>query len=216
MSLNIRRYINSIFTSNTYLVWLDGNKDGLIVDCGDTELLFKDVINLDLRITAVLLTHAHFDHIYGLNKLLDKFPSVTIYTNKHGYDALLSAKLNMSRYHETPYVLENSKNVRVIEDSSLMISGMEFHVKETPGHNPSCLTFYTQECIFTGDSYIPGVKVVTNLPRGNKEQALKSLLKISELSCGKIIYPGHGDKEENRYCNMATIKDFSQMENVIK
>lgn len=43
------------------------------------------------------------------------------------------------------------------------------YVIETPGHCPSCLTYYTDNYIFTGDSYIPNVKVVTKLPYGDKK-----------------------------------------------
>lgn len=59
----------------------------------------------------------------------------------------------------------------------------------TPGHNPSCLTFMIDQMIFSGDSYIPGVKTVTNLPGGNRAQAEESIRKI--LSFGGTIYPGH-------------------------
>lgn len=44
------------------------------------------------------------------------------------------------------------------------------YVIETPGHCPSCLTYYTDNYIFTGDSYIPNVKVVTKLPYGDKKK----------------------------------------------
>ena len=47
------------------------------------------------------------------------------------------------------------------------------------------------EYLFTGDSYISGIKVVTNLPGGNKELAAQSLEKILELAKGKILCPGH-------------------------
>ena len=51
----------------------------------------------------------------------------------------------------------------------------------------------TNDYIFTGDSYIPGFKVVTNLPKGNKIQALESVVKIKSLVEGRTICPGHGE-----------------------
>jgi glyoxylase-like metal-dependent hydrolase (beta-lactamase superfamily II) len=47
------------------------------------------------------------------------------------------------------------------------------------------------DAIFTGDAYIPGISVVTNLPKANKELAQQSLHKILALAVGKTIYPGH-------------------------
>jgi glyoxylase-like metal-dependent hydrolase (beta-lactamase superfamily II) len=49
----------------------------------------------------------------------------------------------------------------------------------------------TDESVFTGDAYIPGIAVVTNLPKGNKEQAKQSVQKILDLASYKTIYPGH-------------------------
>lgn len=72
-----------------------------------------------------------------------------------------------------------------------MFDGVTAKVYETPGHNGSCLTYEVNEFLFTGDSYIPGIKVVTNLPGGNKELAAQSLKRILELAYGKVLCPGH-------------------------
>ena len=63
----------------------------------------------------------------------------------------------------------------------------------TPGHELGCLTFYTGDYIFTGDAYIPGVKVVTKLPGGDRALAAESVEKILRLAEGKTICPGHGE-----------------------
>ena len=64
----------------------------------------------------------------------------------------------------------------------------------TPGHCPSCLTFYTKNYVFTGDSYIPEVPVVTKLPKGNRALAEVSKEKILKLSEDRKIMAGH-DKD---------------------
>jgi len=68
---------------------------------------------------------------------------------------------------------------------------------ETPGHNLGCLTMVMGDLIFTGDSYIPGVKVSTQLPGGDKKLAQLSLDRILRLAEGKRICPGHGEITEN-------------------
>ena len=65
-------------------------------------------------------------------------------------------------------------------------------VYSTPGHCPSCLTFQVENKLFTGDSYIPEVKVVSKLPKGNKNLAKVSEQRIIELSSGIDVCPGHG------------------------
>ena len=56
---------------------------------------------------------------------------------------------------------------------------------ETPGHNPGCLTIVIGDLLFTGDAYIPEINIVTNLPKGDKKLAEKSLERIKKLAKGK-------------------------------
>ena len=64
---------------------------------------------------------------------------------------------------------------------------------ETPGHCPSCLTYVLDNWIFTGDAYIPGVKVVTKLPHGDKILAKQSAERILNMAKSKNMCPGHGE-----------------------
>lgn len=186
----INYHINSLFFSTTYII---GSHNNVIwvVDCGDVEPVLRYLQGKQLM--GVLLTHAHFDHIYGLNELLKHFPEALVYTNEAGQEALLDEKKNMSFYHETPFVFEYTDRIRIVADGDEIVLSDELKAKviATPGHHPSCLTYIIDNAIFTGDSYIPDVKVVTNLPKGNKKQAQESVERILSLSEGKTIYPGH-------------------------
>lgn len=171
---------NSAFTSVSYRV------DEIMVDPGDLWRGFNDV-------DSVLLTHAHFDHIYGLNELFRISPDAKVYTNEVGKDMLLNARKNLSFYHETPFVFERPESIITVNDHDEINlgNGLKAQAIFTPGHNPSCITWIVGNAIFTGDSYIPGIKTVTNLPGGNKFQALKSEELIKHLATGRTIYPGH-------------------------
>lgn len=170
---------NSLLNSMTYRV---GN---CVVDPGDT----IDYIG----VTHVLLTHAHFDHIYGLNELLRHSPNAKVFTNTIGEKMLLDARKNMSFYHETPYVFDFPEAINIIEDGDEIIIDGDLVAKGvfTPGHNPSCVTWIVGDAVFSGDAYIPGVKTVTNLPGGNKSQVENSLQIIKNLLQGRKLYPGH-------------------------
>lgn len=191
--MTIHHVINSLFTSNTWVVELGASV--WLVDCGDVAPILRLIGNKQL--SGILLTHAHFDHIYGLNELLDRFPDTPVYTNESGREALLDDRKNMSRYHETPFVLKHPECIKIIQDGDLveLCDNVTAKVIATPGHNDSCLTFVMDDAIFTGDAYIPGIKVVTKLPGGDKNIAKQSLEIITELSKGKTVYPGHGDFE---------------------
>ncbi len=184
--MQIRGFINSLFSSVSYVL-IDENSVW-IVDVGDTDAIIEYIQSNDLCLKGILLTHCHFDHIYGLNSIIEVFPSVKVYTNEYGAQMLVSSKLNLSKYHETPFELQHPENIVVLDGATKV---EPFAVYETPGHNPSCLTYVVGDAVFTGDAYIPGVAVVTNIPKANKEQAKQSKEKILSLAQGKIIYPGH-------------------------
>lgn len=191
--LEVRRIVNSIFTSNTYVVFDDEYDYCWLIDIGD----FQQVANVlppDIEIRGVLLTHTHFDHIYGINELYERYPNCLICTSKYGREALFDDRKNFSRYHEMPFTFDRT-NVEVLEDNdNVEIYPNTFlKVYYTPGHCPSCLTYITDNYIFTGDSYIPNVKVVTILPKGDKIQAQKSIDNILKLAHHKTICPGHGN-----------------------
>lgn len=156
------------------------------IDTGDANICMT-------KIYWVLLTHAHFDHIYGLNKVVQLNPQVRIYTNESGREMLLNARKNLSFYHESPFVVSDPSRIVTVEDGEDVCIGDGLTAKAifTPGHNPSCITWLIEDCLFTGDSYIPGLKTVTNLPGGNKKQAEESIALIKRLSVGRTIYPGH-------------------------
>lgn len=146
-----------------------------------------------LYVEGVFLTHAHFDHIYGIDALVERFPQCKVYVCEYAKQALASEKLNMSKYHGTP-INFSSNNVVIVKDGEEMClyegePPMAFY--ETPGHNPGCLTMVMGDVIFTGDAYIPGVGVNTKLPHADKELAKVSLERILKLAAGKVILSGH-------------------------
>lgn len=193
----IHNTVNTYFCSCTYVLTVDDFS--WLVDCGDVEPILSLIKGKNL--IGVLLTHAHFDHIYGLNELLKLFPNTLVYTNECGTETLLDARKNMSLYHETPFVLERPDNIRIVNDGDEieLDKGITAKVVATSGHHPSCLTYIISDAIFTGDSYIPGIKVVANLPKGNKKLAQDSVEKILLMSEGRIIYPGHYVKETTKF-----------------
>lgn len=186
---------NNIFNSRTYVLGDSNFSSVWLVDCGDIDKVLAQI--RDRAIAGVLLTHAHFDHIYGLPELLRHFPHCQVVTNEAGLEALADSRRNLSRYHETPIAV-SPENVLLVQegDSVLLFEDLSARVYETPGHHPSCLTFEIGDCLFTGDAYIPGEKVITNLPGGDKAMTAESVKRILELGVGKTIWCGHAAKQE--------------------
>lgn len=188
--LQVDRIVNSVFDSITWLLSETESNQVWLVDCGDIAPILEKVE--EKTVAGVLLTHSHFDHIYGLPELINHFPDCKIYTNEAGLIALADARKNLSLYHESPVIVKGKPLIICNDgDEIKLYPDVSARIYETPGHHPSCLTFEVGHYLFTGDAYIPGVKTVTNLPGGNIKDANLSTVRILSLIPGHILYCGH-------------------------
>lgn len=191
-NLVVYKVVNSFLKSNTFVIESIGFKDICLVDIGDVDPVLA--IIGEKNIGNILLTHSHFDHIYGLNKLLNLYPTAKVFTNQLGCEMLLDEKRNLSRYHGMPFKFQFPQNVEVVLNNGESVElGDNLIAKAifTPGHNPSCITWEIGNLLFTGDSYIPGLKTVTKLPNANRNLALESENILRQMSESHIICPGH-------------------------
>lgn len=161
-----------------------------LIDIGDFDAA-QSLLPKEATVRGVFITHGHHDHIFGLNRLKEAYPECVVYASEECARMLASAKLNLSMYLEMP--MEYMGEITILHDGDIvpLFDGINLTAIATPGHNPSCLCFEVEDYLFTGDSYIPGVKVVTNLPNGNKRQAQETVEKILKLGEGRTICPGH-------------------------
>ena len=192
--LQVKKIVGKLLSSNMYILFEDGISDCWLIDIGDLSAIEIELTN-GWNVKGVFLTHSHFDHMAGINGLCKMFPDCKVYTSEYGREALYSEKKNFSLYHEQSVVYEG-ENIEILRDGDIvkLFDDIELHVTATPGHCPSCLTYYTDEYVFTGDAYIPDVPVVTKLPKGSRAQSAVSIEKIQELAKTRIILAGH-DKE---------------------
>ena len=191
--IEIHDITNTIFTSKTYILSKQGEDKAWLVDIGDVEPVLSYLDERHLYVEGVFLTHAHFDHIYGLKALIRQFQECKVYCTEYAKEALASDKLNLSKYNGTPisYSGDNIEIVHEGEKKCLFEGEPEMLFYETPGHNPGCLTMVMGNVAFTGDAYIPGIGVNSIPPKADKTLAKVSLERISKLAEGKKILSGH-------------------------
>lgn len=187
----IEQIVNSFLQSNTFILSQSGEDGVYIVDIGD----INPVLELigPKKVKGLFLTHAHYDHIYGINALLTAYPECIVYGSSQTLNALKNDKLNFSYYYETP--LQYKGGVEVIVDDGQMVSlwdGISIQASITPGHTLGSTCYRTGINIFTGDAYIPNIPPVTKLKEGNKIEAMRSIEKIKSLIHeDSVICPGH-------------------------
>lgn len=193
--LTIKRVTNTFYTSNTFVLSDDESTTVWLVDCGDYVTQVRPLL-LGKTVSGVLLTHTHADHIYGLNELIADFPDSRIITNRFGRTALSDPKLNISKYHTeiVDFVISTDGNIIVAGDGIEieLFKGRHARIISTPGHDRSCLSYIIGGYLFSGDSYIPGERLIASFPNSNKQEAKESYARLMRLSNKYILCPGHG------------------------
>jgi len=191
-------------SSVTYVLYSENASYCILVDCGEWEPLKSIIEGIGKTVKTVLLTHGHFDHIYGLVNLLRHYADVEVFTTEYGHLELHSERKNLSVYFEQPFTVEEYRQRTLQGGECLHFDGLcDVDVIATPGHSPSCLSYRisnpdvsefqgSKGCIFTGDAYIPGQIVFSKFPNSNKILAEQSLSHLSQMERdGYDIHCGH-------------------------
>lgn len=212
--IDVVRFVNSRFTSNSYIIYSTDSEEVWVVDPGDFTPL-NEWMNANEKtiVTGVLITHVHFDHIYGVNEIYSKFPSTIFYVyNDEGMKALFDIKKNGSKFTESPIVLDGSASVKTVTPDMELWNGCSIRCFYTPGHSEDSMCMLLGKILFTGDTLIKNYRTVTKLKGGSVEKLQKSIDWIASLrGKGLIIYGGH----ENSFAldlydlSIATINNFS-------
>mgnify|MGYP006414901139 CR=1 FL=1 len=181
--------------TNCYIVY-DENKSCLIVDPGDNPKKLATVIEqLELKPEAILLTHAHFDHIGAVDRIRDKY-GIKVYIHEKEKDWLSDPALNGSRHFMLNELIKARPADHLIKDEGVMSLGsFKFEVFETPGHSPGSISIYFSdaEFVLAGDALFNGSIGRTDLPGGNHNQLIKSIHdKLLTLPEQTEVLPGHG------------------------
>lgn len=147
-----------------------------------------------LKPLAVLLTHAHFDHIGAVSHIKKVF-GVPVYIHKEEETWLESPELNGSNRFGMGEIKAPSADVVLEKEESLAIGPFEFQLIHTPGHSPGSLSYYFEKggALFAGDTLFMGSIGRTDLPGGNHQELLNSIhQKLMMLPEETIVLPGHG------------------------
>lgn len=194
MPIKIQAVTNAFFNANTYIIKSSSNDNACyLIDIGNYDGVMSELENNEY-IKIIFLTHAHYDHFSGINKIIARFPECFVYCSPYTKIALANSKMNLSFYHHVPTVFTGDK-IRIVSQEDKIEIYPESYVEiwDTPGHNQGSLSFKIDQSIFTGDSLIPETTVVTKLKSGNKAEAQRSIIKIKDnTSPNDVIYPGHG------------------------
>lgn len=176
--------------TNCYLVYDDEVKEVIVVDPGDKgDYISSCIEKLELKPVAIFLTHAHVDHILGLEEVRNKY-DVPIYIQEGDVPMLCNGDLNLG--HVTVKFSEKDYIIKGEED--LSIGGMHIKTLATPGHTPGggCYYFPDAHFVLAGDTMFRYSWGRTDFPGGSEIALMDSIRnKLLPLPEDTIVYPGH-------------------------
>ena len=185
-------------SSNCYIVSDDNGKAVVFDVCERGEEIYNYIKELNLSVEAVIITHAHFDHIYGLSDFtalaVNDGNEIPVYIHWGDANAMRNREKNLSSpLFRTPYEYTGTLN-EVKEDDVITVGKMNFRVLHTPGHTDGCACYVAdqEKIIFCGDVLFEGSIGRTDFPGGNMVEMRNSLKKLMEFDDEYKVYPGHG------------------------
>lgn len=189
--MKIKKFGDNPYGQNSYL--LSDYSDALIIDPGmNAPALLEELKNKELKVKAILLTHGHFDHIFGIMLLEKEYPS-PIYIHESEAKLFLDNDFNYASMFGRKFDL--SKDITIIPFKHLdeiNISSFKVKVHHTPGHTAGSSCFQVEGNLFTGDTLFSMGVGRTDLMTGNLNALRKSLDYIfSSFSTKTMVYPGH-------------------------
>jgi len=179
--------------ANAYVLIAAGG-DAAIVDPGaDGENLLDAVRARGGRLTAVWLTHAHFDHVGGLAELMELEP-VPVYLHPDDRPLLEGAAASAAAW-DIPLRQPPTETRPLAHGQTLVLGGTSVSCLHTPGHAPGHIAFHLADegVVLTGDALFRGSIGRTDLPLGDAEALLASIRDhLMTLPDATRVLPGHG------------------------
>lgn len=177
--------------ANCYLLRAE-NGQGLIVDPGDEpERLLVAVRQLAMTPVAVVLTHAHFDHMDGAAKICATL-SIPLWVHEADAPVLTNSRNSLYDWFGRSMPLFPAAGRCLREGDVLAFGGEQLTVLETPGHTPGSICLLGKNGLLSGDTLFAGGVGRTDFPGGDSAALRRSLRRLMELAPETAVYPGHG------------------------
>lgn len=204
MNLRVGRMVIGSVQTNCYFVYDEeqegAQKDVLLFDPADKGAFIYDQLKAKgFRVAAIFLTHAHFDHIWGVQELRGK-SGAKVYAYEGEQPLCENSDMNVSAQVGRPCTVK--PNAYLKDGEEITVAGISCKVIATPGHTIGSCCYYFEEAgvLISGDTLFQESVGRTDLPTGSGGQLCRSIQdKLFVLPDETKVYPGHGDATTIRY-----------------
>ena len=192
--LTIRTFTSSVFGQNAYLARCDASGEWVAIDPGgEAAAMIRAIESAGEPLVAILLTHAHLDHLEGVAELAERFPApIHLHpADRPLYDAAPQQGSMFGHTLRIPPPPDQAFG----DGDTFTFGECELEVRHVPGHSPGHVLLYSAAAgvAFVGDVVFAGSIGRTDLPGGSLEQLMASIReRVLTLPDDTILYSGHG------------------------
>ena len=193
-NLKIGRLMLGICQTNCYFVYREGSKDVIFFDSADKgDYIYETLAEKGFQVKGILLTHGHFDHIWGVNRLKE-LSGAPLYAYEEEKILCEDAVTNVSDQVGRPYTVSPDRYLK--DGEELTIADMTCKLIATPGHTVGSCCYYFKEAdtLIAGDTLFQDSVGRTDLATGSMSALVRSVRdKLFVLPEETKVYPGHGE-----------------------
>lgn len=205
--IKIGKMTIGVCMTNTYFIYRESTKECVVVDPADKGgLIYDKLTEAGLKVMGIILTHGHFDHIWGIDELKEK-TGVLVYSSEDEAEVLAEPSKNLSSAYGRNTSIK--ADVELKDEEEITLAGISFKMLKTPGHTPGGCCYYLPEANFliSGDTLFCESVGRTDFPGGSMSTLVRSIKeKLLLLPENAKVYPGHGgtttigyEKENNPF-----------------
>ncbi len=192
--LKIGKIVLGMCQTNCYFVYEDGKNEAIVFDPADRgDYIYNGLKEKGFSVAAILLTHGHFDHIWGV-EALKELSGARVYACEAEKEVCENASVNVSKGAGRPCAIV--ADVYVKDGEEISIQGMKGTLIATPGHTKGscCYYFEDDKILISGDTLFQESVGRTDLPTGSMGQLIRSVKeRLLTLPDEVKVYPGHGE-----------------------
>lgn len=192
--LKIGRIVLGMCQTNCYFVYGEGSSRVIVFDPADKgDYIFNGLKEKGFTVEAILLTHGHFDHIWGVEQLRE-LSGAKVYAYEGEKELCEDASLNVSKGAGRACTVKADEYVK--DGEEITAAGISCRLIATPGHTGGscCYYFENDKILISGDTLFQESVGRTDLPTGSMSMLVRSVKeKLLPLPEEVKVYPGHGE-----------------------